>query len=260
MATNAKEEVVSVIEVQQGTIHLNVLGTSPLICNRMSEKARRELLLPAGRKSMAEKASSLKHDPIAEFRASPYILPTGPALIGMMSSAFKGAMGTAALDLPGATKSKIGRLVYVEGDYVGIFGVPKLFMSIVRSADMNKTPDVRTRAILPEWACRVAISFVEPVIRQPAVINLLSAAGITAGVGDWRPEKGKGAFGRFKLVNDDDPDFVRLVAAGGREEQDHAIQNPEAYDAETLELLGWYMDTAKAKGFVPTANGRAVPA
>ena len=199
--------------------------------------------------------------PIAEFRASPYILPDGPTMIGLMSSAFKGAMGTAALDLPGATKAKIGRLVYVEGDYVSIFGTPQLHMSIVRSADMNKTPDVRTRAILPEWACRVAISFVEPVIKQPAVVNLLSAAGITAGVGDWRPEKGKGAFGRFKLVNDDDPEFVRIITTGARESQAQAMEHPLPYDAETEELLGWYMDTAKAKGFVPTAqNGRVVEA
>lgn len=259
MATSPKEEVVEIIQATQGTIQLNVLGTSPLICNRMSEKARRELLLPAGRKTTAEKASSLKHDPIAEFRASPYLLPEGPALIGLMSSAFKGAMGTAALDLPGATKSKIGRLVYVEGDYVGIFGVPKLFMSIVRSADMNKTPDVRTRAIIPEWACRLTISYVEPIIKQTAVINLLAAAGITAGVGDWRPEKGKGAFGRFKIVPDRDPDFLRLIAATGRDVQAHSMEHPEAYDAETEELLGWYMDTATAKGFSPTSQNGRVP-
>lgn len=255
MAVQPKEEVVNVLRVEQATIHLNVLGTSPLICNRMSEKARRELLLPSGRKSSAEKASSLKHDPIAEFRASPYTLPDGDALIALMSSAFKGAMATAALDLPGATKAKIGRLVYVEGDYVPVFGSPKLFMSIVRSADMNRTPDVRSRVIIPEWACRLSISFVEPVIKQPAVINLLSAAGITAGVGDWRPEKGKGAYGRFELVNDDDPDFQRITKGYGRDVQQQALNFPEPYDAETEELLSWYMDTAKAKGFAPTQQG-----
>lgn len=250
---SAANEPINVIEVSQGTLQVNILGTSPLICNRMSEKARRELLLPAGRKTAADKASSLKHDPIAEFRASPYTLPAGPTLLAVMSSAIKGAMRTAALDLPGATSSKIGRLVYVEDDYVGVYGVPKLHMSIVRSADMNKTPDVRTRSIMPEWACQVRISFVEPVIKQTAVLNLLAAAGITAGIGDWRPEKGKGAFGRFRLVNDDDADFQRIVATGGRALQEFAMQHPEPYDSEAEELLGWYMDSATAKGFVPTA-------
>ena len=253
MATSPKEEAINVQRVEQGVLRVNILGTSPLICNRMSEKARRELLLPNGRKTAAEKAGSLKHDPVFEFRASPYILPTGPTLLGLMSSAFKGAMGTAALDLPDATKSKIGRLVYVEGDYVSIFGLPKLFMSIVRSADMNHTPDVRSRAILPEWACCVEVSFVEPIIRETAVLNLLSAAGITAGVGDWRPEKGKGAYGRFRLVDSDDPDFIRLTTEGGREAQALALAAPESYDSETEELLSWYMDTAKQKGFAPTA-------
>jgi len=251
MATQ-KDEAVTVLRVEQGTIRLNILGTSPLICNRMSEKARRELLLPNGRKSSAERQSSLKHDPISEFRASPYILPSGDTLIGVMASAFKGAMGTAALDLPGATKAKIGRLVYVEGDYVGIFGRPKLHMSVVRSADINHTPDVRSRAIIPEWACRLEISFVEPIIKQQAVLNLMAAAGITAGIGDWRPEKGKGAYGRFELVDDDDPKFVYLTKGYGREVQDSAMRMPEPYDAETEELLGWYMATAVSKGFTPT--------
>lgn len=255
MAVTPKDEVVNVLRVEQGHVRLNVLGTSPLICNRMSEKARRELLLPAGRKTNAERQSNLKHDPIAEFRASPYILPDGPTLIGLMSSAFKGAMGTAALDLPGATKSKIGRLVYVEGDYAGIFGLPKLFMSITRSADMNHTPDVRTRAIIPEWACKLEISFVEPIIKTPAVLNLLAAAGITAGVGDWRPEKGKGAYGRFEIVPDEHPDFVRITTGYGRAVQEQAMLNPESYDSETDELLSWYMGESKAKGFRPTEIG-----
>ena len=258
VAPKVAQDIIDVAEVEQETILLNILGTSPLICNRMSEKARRELLMPSGRKTMAERSSSMKHDPIAEFRASPYILPDGPTLLGIMSSAFKGAMGTAALDLPGATKSKIGRLVYVENDYVSIFGVPKLFMAITRSADMNKTPDVRTRAIVPEWACRIAISFVSPIIKRTAVINLLSAAGITAGVGDWRPEKGKGAFGRFKIVDADNSDFVRITALGARSAQEAALGNPDCYDNETAELLAWYDTAAHRKGFTPTEAGTAV--
>lgn len=247
------EETIDIIEVKSGHSDICLVGTSPLICNRMSEKARRELLLPAGRKTAADKASSLKHDPLAEFRASPYLLPSNfPAHIGMMASAFKGAMGTAAIDLPGATKAKIGRLIYVTGDYVPIFGIPRLFMSIVRSADMNRTPDVRSRAILPEWACQLSISYVVPIIRAANVINLVAASGITAGVGDWRPEKGKGAYGRFRICNPDDPEFQRIIATQGYDEQKQAMSNPETYDTESADLLGWYIDTAGVRGFVPT--------
>lgn len=255
MPTKRVEETTDVIEVNQGRITVNVVGTSPLIIQRLSEKARRELLLPAGRKSAAEKASSMKHDPIAEYQASPYMLDDGPTLLALTSTTFKAAMGTAALDLPGPTKAKIGRLVYVENDYVPIHGIPKLFMAVVRSADMNRTPDIRTRTIVPEWACKLDIAFVDPVIKANSIYRLLVAAGITAGVGDWRPQKGKGAYGRFTLTEPGDENwerFERIIKDGGRIPQQVAMANPEAYDSETEELLSWYVDTAKERGFKPT--------
>lgn len=44
----------------------------------------------------------------------------------MLSTSFKGAIRSAALDMPGAKKAQIGRLTYIAGDFVGIYGVPKL--------------------------------------------------------------------------------------------------------------------------------------
>lgn len=256
MPPKANEATVEVVSVDQVTVDICILGKSPIIANRLSEKAKRELLMPSGRKTQAERSSSLKHDPVAEFRSSPYVLPDGePALLALTTSMFKGAMGVAALDLPGATKSKVGRLVSLEGDYVPLFGLPKLFMSVVRSADMNRTPDIRSRVIVPEWCCRIAVSFVSPMIRQPAVVNLLAAAGITAGVGDWRPEKGKGGYGRFEIVQADDPRFTAIERAYGREVQRMAMDSPECYDAESKDLLDWYLEETHKKGFKPTQPG-----
>jgi hypothetical protein len=157
-----------------------------------------------------------------------------------MSSAIKGAMMTAALDLPGAKKAQIGRLVYVYGDYTPIFGVPKLFMSVTRSADMNKTPDIRTRAIVPEWVALITLSYVVPMLNATSIGNLISAAGITAGIGDWRPEKGKGTYGQFRVSNIDDPEFKRIVKIGGRKAQEMALENPGLYNEDTERLFSWY--------------------
>lgn len=240
---NTPEEVADIIEVTQGNFGCCVLGTSPLILNRMSEKAKRELLMPKGRKNAVERATTLKHQPVDEYRASAYRIADeqAPTLLAILSTAFKGALRTAALDMPGAKKAQIGRLTYIAWDYVGIFGVPKLFMSVTRSADMNKTPDVRTRAIVPEWACRVTVTYVQPLIRAQAVANLLAAAGLTIGVGDWRPEKGAGSYGQFKIVSADDPDFVRILK-DGRKAQEAAMDTPVCYDSETAELLSWFDD------------------
>jgi hypothetical protein len=241
--TASKTEVISdILQVSTGVFECCIVGTSPLILNRMSEKAKHELLMPKGRKNAVEKATSLKHVPVDEYRASAHTIKddSQPTLLAIPSTAFKGSIRTAALDMPGAKKAQIGRLTYIAGEYIGVYGLPRLFMSITRSADMNKTPDVRTRAIVPSWACRVNITFVQPLIRAQAVANLLAAAGITVGVGDWRPEKGAGSYGQFRIADKDDPEFLAIMAAGARAAQVDALENPIPYDDETSELLSWF--------------------
>lgn len=247
---NDAGESIDIIEVQQGRFEVCILGKTPLILNRMSEKAARELLLPR-KKTQVEKASTLKHNPPDEYRASAYktIGDKEPTRLLMLTTAFKGAMRSVAIDIPGAAKAQIGRLTYIPGDYVPIYGVPKLFMSITRSADMNKTPDVRTRAIVPEWACRVSVQYVKPILREKDVVNLLAAAGIMRGVGDWRPEKGSGNYGQFELVPESNKDYARIMKVGGRAAQDAALRDPEPYDAESAELLGWFHTEVVRRGF-----------
>ncbi len=239
---------VFVMEIHRGEVEFCVVGMSPLICRRMSEKASQELLLPKGRKNAAEKASTLKHDPLAEYRESPYTnTKDGPTRIQGLGSWFKQAMMTAALDIPGSKRAQIGRLVYVTDDRVDIYGTPQLMMSITRSADINRTPDVRTRAILPRWACVVRMSFAKPIINAQAVANLLAGGGITSGVGDWRIQKGSGSYGAYRLCAKDDPEFLSILKEG-REAQDAALESPETYDDETRDLLGWYDVEVKRRG------------
>ena len=251
MAAKSQETEISVAKVNKGLVTCHILGTSPIILNRMSEKVRQELLLPKGRKTAAEKVGNLKHDPLEEFRSSPYINEgEGPTYLQLLSSMFKKAMMTAALDIPGARKSQIGRLVYVEGDRVDLFGIPQIFLSITRSADMNRTPDVRSRAILPRWAAIIRIAYVKPMINETSVLNLLSAGGITAGIGDWRVEKGSGSYGQYSLVDPDNAEFKRIMEEG-REKQISALQNPDPYDGETKDLLGWFDIESQKRGLKP---------
>ena len=249
--TAASNETIEIMQVEKCSMDFFILGTSPLIMNRMSQKVWHELLAPKGKKTAADKAGTLKHDPLQEFRDSPYRMddPDAPSLLGILPTAFKRAMGTAALDMPGAKKSQILRLVYVHGEMIPVYGIPKVFMAITRSADMNKTPDVRTRAILPEWACKLSISFTKPIMREQAIANLLAAAGFQAGVGDWRQEKGSGSYGAFKIVSPDDADFKRIVSTQARAAQVDAMDNPIAHDDETSEMLAWFDVEIKRRGF-----------
>lgn len=237
---------IEVIQIKRGVFDVCILGTSALFFNSMSEKNKRELLLPRRKRNKAELAASLKHDPLEEYRSSVY-RTTGasfPTRLLYPAGAFKKAMSSAALDLPGSTKAEMGRLTWVEGvdiqDDVSIYGVPQIDLRVVRQAGVNHAPDVRTRAIVKRWACRLSVSYMQPMLNAKAVANLLAAAGYIRGIGDYRQEKGAGSFGQFELVAPTDPRFVEIVKTGGRVAQDRALEDPEPFTAETAKLLEWY--------------------
>lgn len=233
---------IDILEITTGRAEFMIVGTSPLIFNRMAEKAKRTLLLGGTKKTAADKAANLKHEPIEEYRASVYRNTGDECLtrLKLPAPAFKGAMKTAALDMPGTKKTEIGRLCWVMGTHVDVYGAPQLLMSVVRSADMNKTPDIRTRAILPRWACRITVAFVQPKLTGKAIVKLMAASGVICGVGDNRQEKGSGSYGQFRCASADDTEFQQIVADGGRAVQDDALHHYECYDEETDELLSWY--------------------
>ncbi len=242
------DDNINILKIKQDAVTFCVLGESPLIFNRLSEKAQRQLLCPPEKKNHAQRITTAKHSPLDEFRASPNTLLEGDSFLAMPSTAFKGALRSVAVDMPGATKAQLGRLTYVDGEMVQIFGVPKLLMSPVRNAGMNKTPDIRSRAILPEWAAVVTIKYTTPMINRTAIFNLFAAAGTIIGIGDWRPEKGSGNYGRFNLVNEDDKAFVRIVKEGGRDAQIAAMKRADPYNTETEELLAWFDEEMDRRG------------
>jgi hypothetical protein len=238
-----------VIQVEHKELEIFVVGEAPLILNRMSEKAKHQLLFPRGKLNSYEKQTNLKHNPREEFRAAPHRLPGGPTLLALPATAFKGSLSTAALDLPGTKKAQIARLTFVVGEYVSIFGYPKLSMEVVRSSDINHTPDIRTRAILPEWCAKFSVRFVVPLLQANAVLRLVHAGGVYIGVGDGRPEKGKMSFGRFRVVGRTDKDYQRIAKAGGRKAQEAGMQRCEPYDAQAAEMLEFWDAELKRRNF-----------
>jgi hypothetical protein len=258
-----QESTIEVVQIRTGRMTLLVRGKTPFIANAMSQKVRQELLAPAGRKSTHEKATSIKHNPIEEYRGSIYAYTDNdhPTRIHFPAGGFKKAAMTTALEMPGVSKASIARLLWVEGLTIDIFGIPQMLMSVTRSADINHTPDVHTRAIIPNWAARIDVSFVMPKITEQQIANLFVGAGLMVGVGDWRVEKGSGTFGQFELVDADDKTFHEIIRIGGREAQDKAMQEPAFYDLETERLFTWFEGEmrrrAKAGRASIVANGTA---
>ncbi len=269
MKTKKKDEeslstAIRVDRLVKGLVEFSVIGDRPIILNKLSRKTQHELLMP-GNRNAAERKSSLKHNPYEEFRASAHTQSDenyGPYL-AMPSAAFHGAMSSVAIDLPGeAKKAQIARLTFVIGkqpDYVGIYGIPMLYMAMVRSADMNHTPDVRTRVIIPRWCATFRVEYVKPMLNEAMVANLLDNSGMIRGVGDGRPEKGKLNFGQFHIcAADDKKDFAQIVKEGTRQAQLKAMEEAAPYDDETRELLAWF-DSELERRHKATASAPVKP-
>ena len=236
--TTVKAMGLSIESLQQTEVSFKIIGTAPLIYNSMSLKAQKTLLMGAAKKTAAEK-KEIKHNPEEEFVDSCYINGTTGSYLSFPSTGIKRGMATAALETAGVTKASINRGIYVVGEHINVWGKPYMNMSVVRSSDINRTPDIRTRAKLPNWCTEVTVRYINPTFSQLDITALLVNAGTLCGLGDWRIEKG-GPMGGYRIVQtkDDQKIFDRLVKEEGATCQKLALENPEieAHDNMSHEL------------------------
>lgn len=240
--TKGKTESIEVQAINMGSVKVRIIGTRPLYQNRMSAKVKQQLLVGAKRKTAAERLN-IKHNPLAEYRDSAVVLNSGPTALGIPTVALKAAMCDAAIETAGLTKAGTQRLIFMPDEFALLYGVPQLKCDVVRSADMNKTPDIRTRAFLPRWACQLEVHYAVPQLSAHSIVTLLANAGILIGVGDYRQQKGKGSYGAFRVagIDDDDEEWNYLTKNAGRKAQEAAIENPDYADQDTEELLDFYL-------------------
>ena len=244
----AQTEEIQVQPLRRATIRLRIVGETPLFQNRMANKAKQQLLVGSQRKTKADRVQ-IKHNPLEEFRDSAEVLADGPTALGIRVTAIKAAMCTAALETAGLTKTSAQRLLFMPGDFAPLYGTPQLRMDVVRSADINKTPDVRTRAFLPRWGAEVEIQYIVPQLSATSVVSLLCNAGVLIGLGDFRQEKGKGAFGSFRVLGEgeQDDEWDDLVASHARAAQEEALREPEYADKDTTDLMEYFAAEVKRR-------------
>jgi hypothetical protein len=244
--TKTSELDIQPISIGQATF--TVVGVQPFIYNSVSVKAQRELLLPA-RKTKGDRIKTLKQDPMAEYRSSVYRAKDGPTALVIPAAMFKKAAANAAIDIGGATKAEMGRLMWIPQTHIAMYGVPQMLIGIMRDAGQARTPRIRTRAIVPQWHATFMIEYVKPNLTQNAVANVVAASGLITGVGDSRPQKGHGTFGQFRLADTGDAALVEhLIKTGAREAQEAALDEPNFYDETTEELYSWFVEELERRG------------
>lgn len=209
MAT--KNETIVIPAIEKATATIKVVGDSPLIMHKWSEKAKKEML--DKQMKVAKSSGKEAKNPVADFIDSMYWLTDKPeemteeafikaisegARFGFPSVAFK-ASAIAGAYRAGIIKNKVsmqgafmimGELVEIKSD------APKMREDMVKVG--MGTADLRYRGEFDNWSALLTVTYYPGIITLENIINLINVGGFTCGVGEWRIEKG-GSFGMFHV-------------------------------------------------------------
>lgn len=206
MATSQQSISVELPPLNIQTMEITLIGDTPLITHRWSEKAKKSML-----DKQMKKAKSVKEakDPEQDFRESLYVLEDGT--FGFPAIGFKAAAVTACTSIGGITKVAARQAFHVRGEYVVIRGSePTMREDMVRIA--MGTADIRYRGQFDPWWTVLTLDYNHNVFSAEQIMNMLNTAGFAVGVGEWRPEK-DGSYGRFHVASAAEMKLVQKEAA-----------------------------------------------
>lgn len=189
-------------EIDRRKMELRVVGTSPLIIHKFSEKARKAIEDKQQKKAKGAKEA---RDPRSEYLACFYMLggtkpETKGARYGFPAAGFKGASVDACTFIDGMTKVSARGAFHVIADE-GLVEIEALEPPRMREDTVRVgmgTLDLRYRPEFPRWAATLVIEYNHAAISPEQIVNLFNVAGFAVGVGDWRPQR-DGMNGMFEV-------------------------------------------------------------
>jgi len=205
-----KQENDALVEINQVAaerIRVPIIGTSPLIIHRFSEKAKRQMLdTMQGRKTL-----KTPRDPQADYEGARYRFKDGGD--GFPVIGFKAATVSGARFYHGVTMTSLRQFIFFWGEpgidgqgLARIIGEPKMREDVVR---VNRGgADLRYRPEFPEWSTTLEVVYATSALTQGSVLSLINAGGMGVGVGEWRPEK-DGDFGTYRVDPDREIEVIK---------------------------------------------------
>lgn len=178
---------------------VKITGQTPLIYHKWDEKAINMILDKQLKK--APKGREVR-DPQREYESSFYYDANGN--IAFPARNIKQAIVGSARFLNGVPMTTLRGSIFILGDKDGF--IPVLVNGKLQSktnVTKNKdlwmrqdmvtvgmgTADIRFRGQLPDWTMTLMIDYDADILSPVQVLNLLSRAGKSQGLGEWRPEK-----------------------------------------------------------------------
>jgi hypothetical protein len=192
---------VEILDFAIREVVIPIVGISPLIVHRWSEKSKKMI-----EDKQSGKPKNKKHDirmPEEDYEAAKHRSVDGWE--GFPAAGFKAAMIRGA-KMIGMVMKDTQTSFFIKADceetqLVKIHGESRLRTDPVRVGP--GTADLRYRPEYPSWYAELTVEFNSGVLSLHQIHQLVKAAGYGCGIGEMRPEKGKFNYGRFKLANEE---------------------------------------------------------
>ena len=184
-------------------MEVTLIGDTPLITHRWSEKAKKEMLDKQMKKAKQSKEAK---NPKQDYEDSLYKLDDGK--FGFPVIAFKAAAVTACTSIGGITKVAARQAFHIDGEYATIEGAPPKMREDMVKIGMG-TADLRYRPEFFPWWTRLTVIHNANLMSPEQILNMLNTAGFGVGVGEWRPER-DGQYGRFHVADEKEVQRVEL--------------------------------------------------
>lgn len=208
------DTVTEIERIKAVRMRVPIVGTTPLIVHRFSEKMKRQML----QNMQGKKTPKESKDPEAEFKAAAYRFEDGG--YGFPAVGFKACTVGAGRYFDQVTMTMLRQCLFFHGE------VGEDRQQLVRIEKPDDGPDewpvmredvvtvgrggadLRYRPEFWPWQAVLDVTYVKAALTQDSVLSLIDAGGMGVGVGDWRPQK-KGDFGQFEIDTDREVEVIK---------------------------------------------------
>lgn len=199
MAKTKEPQTIKIPPIEFKVARITIIGESPLMVNKFSEKAKNELDEKHQQKA---KGARKARNPMQEFEDAAYKIDK--KTYGIPASGVKHCAVSACRFIEGVNMTTARGAFQIVGDIGGLLPIssksgPQLDERIVRVGNFgNKKPMTRYRPRFDDWKITFNIKYNANVMSAEQIVNLYENAGFAVGLCELRPEK-NGNLGQFRV-------------------------------------------------------------
>lgn len=206
ITTTENKTKVNIPPIDFRTVMITLVGETPLLVHKFSEKSKKEMDDKVQGKAKQKKAP---RNPQAEYEASMYKMPGKKNAYGIPASGVKLCAVSACRFTDGMKMTQALGSFHVFEESGGLIQInslngkkpaqPTMDERIVRIGNFgNKVPQTRYRGRFDDWSITFKVKYNARTITVEQLLNLYENAGFSVGLCEMRPEK-KGNLGMFRV-------------------------------------------------------------